>query len=116
MSKSLLVVIFGVIVLGMTYEDSYADSYQYQCTSNNQSLSFNMYEQNGNIYGGAMYIENIQVSSLTLDSILSEGNLVVRVNGNSADVKINLLPDRILIIHSPTHTTSQVCKCSYRKL
>lgn len=121
MRKALLIVIFGVIAFGMTCEESCGGSnksitYQYQCASNNESLYFIMYERDGDIYGGHMYIEKMQVADLTLDAILSEGNLVVRVKGNAADVKINLSPDRILINHSPTQTTSQVCKCSYRKL
>ena len=117
MKKALLITIFGVLALGMSYEGSYGESltHQYQCTSNNESLYFIMYERDGHISGGHMYIENIQVAGLTLDSIRSEGNLIVRVDGNKANVQINLSPDRILIIHTPSQTATQICKCSYAK-
>jgi len=117
MRKALLILIFGVIALGMSHEGSCGESltHQYQCTSNNESLYFIMYERDGHISGGQMYIENMQVADLTLDSILSEGNFVVKVDGNKANIQINLTPERILIIHPQSQTIKQICKCSYAK-
>ncbi len=119
MGKFLLTVI-SIVAIVISSKGSYGGSsevtsYQYRCTDENKSLYFVMYEQNSQIYAGSMYIENTQIARLTLDSILSEGNLVVSVNGNAADVQIKLLQDRIIITNARVHSAEQICKCSYIK-
>lgn len=89
-------------------------THQYRCTDRNQSLYFLVYEVDGKLSHGQMYVENMQVGDLMVEQA---GTDVIKasVKGNSANVAFQLRKSgSILVANYQTSNRVEVCKASYK--
>jgi len=89
-------------------------THQYRCTDRNQSLYIVIYENNGQLNGGNMYLENIQVANLTAAPYGNAGNIEAKVVGNAANVTLQLFNDRILVANYTASSRAEVCKSTHK--
>lgn len=107
------------LALGAAVTISYAVAkpvtmtHQYRCQDRNQSLYFVVYEVDGKLDRGQMYVENMQVADLTVEQAGS--NVIkAKVNGDSANVAFQLFKTgKIMVANYQTNNRVDVCKCSY---
>ena len=89
-------------------------SHQYRCTDRNQSLYFIVYENNGQLNGGHMYVENMQTGVLNVEQA---GTDVIKasVAGNTANVAFQLRKSGSVMVANYTNSNrTEVCKASYK--
>lgn len=115
--SSLIIVALGAIAIAaVTKHRANATApmtHQYRCTDRNQSLYFLVYEVNGNLTNGQMYVENMQVADLTVEQAGTDV-IKAKVNGNNANVAFQLRKSgSVLVANYGTNTRTEVCKCSY---
>jgi len=88
-------------------------AHQYRCTDRNKSLYFIVYEINGTLDRGLMYVENMQVANMTVSQAGTDV-IKAKVNGDAANVAFNLFKTgKILVANYQTGTRVQVCQSSY---
>ena len=88
-------------------------THQYRCTDRNQSLYFLVYEVNGALSHGTMYVENMEVAALSVEQAGTDV-IKAKVNGNSADVAFQLRKSgSVMVANYGTGNRTEVCKCSY---
>ncbi|MDT5123431.1 MAG: hypothetical protein QOC96_2913 [Acidobacteriota bacterium] len=88
-------------------------THQYRCTDRNQSLYFLVYEVDGKLDRGLMYVENMQVANMTVEQAGTDV-IKAKVNGDAADVAFQLFKSgKILVANYQTNTRTEVCKASY---
>ncbi|OLE55061.1 MAG: hypothetical protein AUG51_05365 [Acidobacteria bacterium 13_1_20CM_3_53_8] len=98
LAKLVIIVALGVISSAHSVPASQPQpmkTHQYRCTDRNQSLYIIIYENNGQLNGGNMYLENIQVANLTA-------------------VTLQLFSDRILVANYTASTRVEVCKSTHK--
>ncbi|MDT5059951.1 MAG: hypothetical protein QOH63_410 [Acidobacteriota bacterium] len=101
----------GVISYGVT--KPVQKTHQYRCTDRNQSLYFLVYEVDGKLDRGLMYVENMQVANMTVEQAGTDV-IKAKINGNAANVAFQLRKSgSILVANYQTNTRVEVCKCSY---
>lgn len=92
-------------------------THQFRCTDRNTSLYFLVYERNGNLDGGHMYVENMQVGVLSAENA---GTNVIKASvvGNTANniaFQLHKSPGSVMVANygnNPKRT--EVCKASYK--
>ena len=92
-------------------------THQFRCTDKNTSLYFVVYERGGNLSGGHMYVENMQVGVLAPENA---GTNVIKasVAGNTATniaFQLHKSPGSVMVANygsSPNRV--EVCKASYK--
>jgi hypothetical protein len=92
-------------------------THQFRCTDRNTSLYFVIYERGGNLDGGNMYVENMQVGVLAPENA---GTNVIKatVVGNTATniaFQFHKSPGSVMVANygsSPNRV--EVCKASYK--
>ncbi|HEX8844434.1 MAG TPA: hypothetical protein VF791_07310 [Pyrinomonadaceae bacterium] len=117
-AKSIIAAVLALVVLSAislagaasTTPRPVTKTYQFRCTDRNQSLYIVIYEQDGKISNGHMYLENMQVANLTAAPYGSTGNIEAKVVGNTADVRLQLFEDRILVANYITKKREVVCQ------
>jgi hypothetical protein len=88
-------------------------THQYRCQDRNQSLYFVVYEVDGKLSNGQMYVENMQVANLTVEQAGSDV-IKAKVNGNSANVAFQLFKSgKIMVANYQTNNRVEICKASY---
>jgi|GEM_PF-1578617 len=88
-------------------------THQYRCTDRNQSLYFLVYEVDGKLDRGLMYVENMQVANMTVEQAGTDV-IKAKVNGDGADVSFQLFKSgKILVANYQTKSRVEVCKSSY---
>ncbi len=116
MKKLLVIMIVVAIAAGLAMEALSADrkTHQYRCENQNKSLYFVIYETDGEITGGHMYFENIQVAVLE-PYRMNDITIRAKVAGNTADVELGFNKSRKLVfVHNrKTGTSKDICQCSY---
>ena len=92
-------------------------THQFRCTDKNTSLYFVVYESNGNLSGGHMYVENMQVGVLAPENA-GTGVIKAPVAGNTATniaFQLHKSPGSVMVANygaSPKRV--EVCKASYK--
>lgn len=92
-------------------------THQFRCTDRNTSLYFLVYERGGNLDGGHMYVENMQVGVLSAENA---GTNVIKASvvGNTASniaFQLHKSPGSVMVANygsNPKRT--EVCKASYK--
>ena len=92
-------------------------THQFRCTDKNTSLYFVVYETGGNLNGGHMYVENMQVGVLAPENA---GTNVIKASvvGNTATniaFQLHKSPGSVMVANygsSPNRV--EVCKASYK--
>jgi hypothetical protein len=101
----------GAIGYGVTKPAT--KTHQYRCTDRNQSLYFLVYEVDGKLDRGLMYVENMQVANMTVEQAGTDV-IQAKVNGDSADVAFQLFKSgKIMVANFQTKNRVEVCKSSY---
>ena len=89
-------------------------THQYRCTDRNQSLYFLVYEVDGVLDRGLMYVENMQVANMTVEQAGTDV-IKAKVNGNAANVGFQLRKSgSVMVANYQTNNRVEVCKCSYK--
>src|SRR5215212_963437 len=92
-------------------------THQFRCTDRNTSLYFVVYETGGNLNGGHMYVENMQVGVLAPENA---GTNVIKasVAGNTATniaFQLHKSPGSVMVANYGTSPNRvEVCKASYK--
>ena len=92
-------------------------THQYRCTDRNQSLYFLVYEVDGKLDRGLMYVENMQVGVLAPENA---GTNVIKatVVGNTATniaFQFHKSPGSVMVANYGTGASRvEVCKASYK--
>ena len=92
-------------------------THQFRCTDKNTSLYFVVYENNGALSGGHMYVENMQVAVLNPENA---GTNVIKASvvGNTANniaFKLHKSPGSVMVAnYGPSPSRVEVCKASYK--
>jgi len=92
-------------------------THQFRCTDRNTSLYFVVYERGGNLSGGHMYVENMQVGVLAPENA---GTNVIKapVVGNTAAniaFQLHKSPGSVMVANYGTSPNRvEVCKASYK--
>ena len=89
-------------------------THQYRCTDRNQSLYFLVYEKDGKLSGGHMYVENMQTGVLSAEQA---GTDVIKaaVSGNTANVAFLLRKSgSVMVANYQTSNRVEICKASYK--
>ena len=92
-------------------------THQFRCTDRNTSLYFVVYERGGNLDGGNMYVENMQVGVLAPENA---GTNVIKatVVGNTATniaFQFHKSPGSVMVANYGTGASRvEVCKASYK--
>ncbi|HEY0172690.1 MAG TPA: hypothetical protein VGB98_16830 [Pyrinomonadaceae bacterium] len=92
-------------------------THQFRCTDKNTSLYFVVYERGGNLDGGHMYVENMQVGVLAPENA---GTNVIKasVAGNTATniaFQLHKAPGSVMVANYGANPNRvQVCKASYK--
>ncbi len=92
-------------------------THQFRCTDRNQSMYFIVYENNGTLSGGHMYVENMQVAVLEPENA-GTNVIKAKVAGNTATniaFQLHKNPGMVMVANygsSPSRT--EVCKASYK--
>jgi hypothetical protein len=103
----------GAVSYGLAKSGPVQKTHQYRCTDRNQSLYFLVYEVDGKLDRGLMYVENMQVANMTVEQAGTDV-IKAKVNGDAADVAFQLFKTgKILVANYQTNTRTEVCKCSY---
>ena len=92
-------------------------THQFRCTDRNTSLYFLVYERGGQLDGGHMYVENMQVGVLSPENA---GTNVIKASvvGNTATniaFQLHKSPGSVMVANygsSPSRV--EVCKASYK--
>lgn len=88
-------------------------THQFRCTDQNKSLYFLVYEIDGNLDRGLMYVENMQVANMTVEWA-GTNFIKAKVNGNAANVAFLLGKDgNLMVANYTTSTRVKVCTASY---
>lgn len=90
-------------------------THQFRCTDRNQSMYFLVYETNGSLTGGHMYVENMQVGVLTVENA-GTGVIKAQVKGNTAtNIAFQLHKSGMVMVanYGANPTRVEVCKASY---
>lgn len=88
-------------------------THQYRCQDRNQSLYFLVYEVDGKLDRGLMYVENMQVANMTVEQAGTDV-IKAKVNGNAANVAFQLRKSgSVMVANYQTSNRVEVCKCSY---
>src|SRR2546423_1543046 len=107
----LALVAFGAISYALTIPVT--KTHQYRCQDRNQSLYFVVYEVDGKLNVGQMYVENMQVADLTVEQAGTDV-IKAKVNGNNANVAFQLFKSgKIMVANYQTNNRVEVCKASY---
>lgn len=111
LSLALALITLGAISYAVT--KPVTKTHQYRCTDRNQSLYFLVYEVNGNLSHGQMYVENMQAANLTVEQA-GTGVIKAKVTGNSANVAFQLFKSgKVMIANYQTNNRVDVCQASY---
>jgi len=92
-------------------------THQFRCTDRNTSLYFVVYETGGNLNGGHMYVENMQVGVLAPENA---GTNVIKASvvGNTATniaFQLHKSPGSVMVANYGTSPNRvEVCKASYK--
>jgi hypothetical protein len=92
-------------------------THQFRCTDRNTSLYFVVYERGGNLSGGHMYVENMQVGVLAPENA---GTNVIKapVVGNTAAniaFQLHKSPGSVMVANYGANPNRvEVCKASYK--
>ncbi|MBA2732101.1 MAG: hypothetical protein H0U54_04325 [Acidobacteria bacterium] len=73
--------------------------YKVRCTDNNQSLYFVIRETDGTLNGGFMYVENMQVATVTA-AYAGTGVIRAKVNGNTVAIGFELHKTGAILVAS----------------
>lgn len=88
-------------------------THQFRCTDRNQSLYFLVYEIDGNLDRGLLYVENMQVANMSVENA-GTNFIKAKVNGNAANVAFLLGKDgNLMVANYTTSTRVPVCHASY---
>jgi len=111
---SILALALGAVgVIGHAVTKPVQKAHLYRCTDRNQSLYFIVYEFDGKLDRGLMYVENMQVANMTVEQAGTDV-IKAKVNGNAANVAFQLFKTgKILVANYQTNSRVEVCKCSY---
>jgi hypothetical protein len=111
---SILALTLGAMgVIGNTMTKPVQMTHQYRCTDRNQSLYFLVYEVDGKLDRGLMYVENMQVANMTVEQAGTDV-IKAKVIGDAANVGFQLFKTgKILVANYQTNSRVEVCKCSY---
>lgn len=91
-------------------------THQFRCTDKNTSLYFLVYEQNGKLNGGHMYVENMQVGVLTAEWA-GTGVINAKLAGNTANnisFHLHRALKKVLVVNSSTPQRVEVCAADYK--
>ena len=92
-------------------------THQFRCTDRNTSLYFLVYERGGNLSGGHLYVENMQVGVLNPENA---GTNVIKasVAGNTATniaFQLHKSPGSVMVANYGANPKRvEVCKASYK--
>lgn len=111
---SILALTLGAMgVIGNTMTKPVQMTHQYRCTDRNQSLYFIVYEVDGKLDRGLMYVENMQVANMTVEQAGTDV-IKAKVIGDAANVGFQLFKTgKIMVANYQTNSRVEVCKCSY---
>ena len=88
-------------------------THQFRCQDRNQSLYFLVYEVDGQLSHGIMYVENMEVANLTVEQAGSDV-IKAKVNGSNSNVAFQLFKSgKIMVASYQTNNRVDVCKASY---
>ncbi|MCA1593143.1 MAG: hypothetical protein LC754_10925 [Acidobacteria bacterium] len=119
--RLLLGLILAAVALATVGVDSYGTAaarrvtktHQFRCTDRNQSLYFLVYEIDGHLDRGLMYVENMQVANMSVEWA-GTNFIKAKVNGNTANVAFLLGKDgNLMVANYTTSTRVPVCHASY---
>jgi len=103
----------GAVSYALATSKPVQKTHQYRCTDRNKSLYFLVYEVDGKLDRGLMYVENMQVANMTVEQAGTDV-IEAKVNGDAADVAFQLFKSgKILVANYQTNTRTEVCKASY---
>jgi hypothetical protein len=103
----------GTISYALKKSNPVQKTHQYRCTDRNQSLYFIVYEVDGKLDRGLMYVENMQVANMTVEQAGTDV-IKAKVIGDAADVAFQLFKSgKILVANYQTKSRVEVCKSSY---
>jgi hypothetical protein len=91
-------------------------THQFRCTDKNTSLYFVVYERGGNLDGGHMYVENMQVGVLAPENA-GTGVIKAPVVGNTAtNIAFQLHKSGSVMVanYGANPKRVEVCKASYK--
>jgi hypothetical protein len=91
-------------------------THQFRCTDKNTSLYFVVYERGGNLAGGHMYVENMQVGVLAPENA-GTGVIKAPVVGNTAtNIAFQLHTSGSVMVanYGSDPKRVEVCKASYK--
>src|SRR5215204_487905 len=91
-------------------------THQFRCTDKNTSLYFVVYERGGNLSGGHMYVENMQVGVLAPENA-GTGVIKASVVGNTAaNIAFQLHKSGSVMVanYGATPKRVEVCKATYK--
>ena len=91
-------------------------THQFRCTDKNTSLYFVVYENNGSLAGGHMYVENMQVGVLNPENA-GTGVIKAPVAGNTAtNIAFQLHKSGSVMVanYGADPKRVEVCKASYK--
>lgn len=91
-------------------------THQFRCTDKNTSLYFVVYETNGSLNGGHMYVENMQVGVLKPENA-GTGVIKAPVVGNTAaNIAFQLHKSGMVMVanYGSSPNRVEVCKASYK--
>ena len=92
-------------------------THQFRCTDKNTSLYFLVYERGGNLSGGHLYVENMQVGVLAPENA---GTNVIKASvvGNTATniaFQLHKSPGSVMVANYGSNPNRvEVCKASYK--
>jgi len=110
---ALALVAVGIVSYGLATSKPVQKAHQYRCTDRNQSLYFIVYEIDGKLDRGLMYVENMQVANMTVEQAGTDV-IKAKVNGNAANVAFQLRKSgSVMVANYQTNNRVEVCKCSY---
>jgi hypothetical protein len=92
-------------------------THQFRCTDRNQSMYFVVYENNGALSGGHMYVENMQVAVLEPENA-GTNVIKAKVAGNTATniaFQLHKSPGSVMVANYGSNPNRvEVCKASYK--
>lgn len=118
-SNSLIAAVLAVVALvaissALAAHEPATKTHQFRCTDQNKSLYFLVYEVDGNLERGQMYVEKMQVADLTVENA-GTNVIKAKVQGNAADVAFQLhKTGSVMVANYLTKERVEVCKASYK--
>src|SRR5712692_7162158 len=107
-------VLFGLVIAAMlatttvlalgrrkTVPPPVTKTHQFRCTDRNQSLYFLVYENDGTLDRGLLYVENMQSGNMTVEWA-GTNFIKAKVNGNAANVAFLLGRDGNVMVANYT--------------